>query len=569
MASSGNFCIMNPLVRTTNSMAYTFGNLRTSPSSSWSTTTWARGSMVIPSDKKIYFEVLLQTQASNYSVTGIGTNLSVPSGTNVGGTGSVTIYNDGKYINGTYTSGIFSIQSAGTIMQVAVDGATRKVWLGYNNTWIGSGDPANGTNEAGTVTVSEAVGYDLMPVGQNNASGVTHYNFGQDSTFGGEKTAGGNADGNGFGDFFYSPPSGFLALCSGNLSISDDIDPAQTDTDFPQKQFNAITYTGTGSNGNNITGLGFQPDLVWFKNRSNGGGAYKNNLADTNRGVTNVLYSDSQNAEDTNGDITSFDSDGFSVGGSGTYVNASGQNYVAWCWRCNGGTTTSDSSGDITVNRQSNTSGGFAILTYTGNGSDNQTIAHGLGKTPALVITKNRSSTSHWAVWHHQHTGYYGQLEYYGAWASDSNQFYTAGMTSNFIGVRTAGATNSSGHNMLAYVWAEVEGYSKFGKYEGNANSDGTFVFTGGRPVFLWVKDVDRGEYYQAFDSARNTFNPVDKGLSSASNGAESTGSGSGFDVDFLSNGFKMRCTHDNLNGSSTYVYACYMDIPFKYGNTF
>jgi hypothetical protein len=122
---------------------------------------------------------------------------------------------------------------------------------------------------------------------------------------------------------------------------------------------------------------------------------------------------------------------------------------------------------------------------------------------------------------------------------------------------------------MLAYVWAEVEGYSKFGKYEGNANSDGTFVFTGGRPVFLWVKDVDRGEYYQAFDSARNTFNPVDKGLSSASNGAESTGSGSGFDVDFLSNGFKMRCTHDNLNGSSTYVYACYMDIPFKYGNTF
>ena len=159
MASSGNFCIMNPLVRTTNSMAYTFGNLRTSPSSSWSTTTWARGNMVIPSDKKIYFEVLLQTQTSIYSVTGIATNLSVPSGTNVGGDGSVTIYNDGKYVNGTYTSGIFSVQSAGTILQVAVDGATRKVWLGYNNTWIGSGDPANGTNPTftGTTTVQHII----------------------------------------------------------------------------------------------------------------------------------------------------------------------------------------------------------------------------------------------------------------------------------------------------------------------------------------------------------------------------------------------------------------------------
>ena len=146
MASSGNFATMNPLVRTTNSMVYTFGNLRTSPGSSWSTTTWARGNMVIPSDKKIYFEVLLQTQQSTYSVTGIGTNLSVPSGTNVGGDGSVTIYNDGKYVNGSYTGSLFSAQSAGTIMQVAVDGATRKVWLGYNNTWIGSGDPANGTN---------------------------------------------------------------------------------------------------------------------------------------------------------------------------------------------------------------------------------------------------------------------------------------------------------------------------------------------------------------------------------------------------------------------------------------
>ena len=113
MASSGNFCVMNPLVRTTNTMVYSFGNLRTSPSSNWSTTTWARGSMVIPSDKKIYFEVLLQNQTSVYSVTGIGTNLSVPSSSNVGGDGSVTIYNTGKFVNGSSTTGLFSTLSSG------------------------------------------------------------------------------------------------------------------------------------------------------------------------------------------------------------------------------------------------------------------------------------------------------------------------------------------------------------------------------------------------------------------------------------------------------------------------
>jgi len=566
MASSGNFAIMNPLVRTTNSMAYTIGNLRTSPSSSWSTTTWARGNMVIPSDKKIYFEVLLQTQASNYSVTGIGTNLSVPSGTNVGGTGSVTIYNDGKYVNGSYTGSLFSVQSAGTIMQVAVDGATRKVWLGYNNTWIGSGDPANGTNEAGTVTVSEAVGYDLMPVGQNNSAGVTHYNFGQDSTFGGEKTSGSaNAsDSNSVGDFYYTPPTSFLALSSSNLSISSDIDPAQTDDDYPGKQFNTVLFTGNGSS-NAVTGLGFQPDLIWGFTRD---GAQSKRVIDSTRGGSARIYSDLQSAENSTSTISSFDSDGFTAAGS-TFNNDSGKACGAWCWRANGGTTTSDSSGDITVTRQSNTAGGFAILTYTGNGSADQTIAHGLGATPAWIVTKNRSSSSHWAVWHHQYTGYYGQIEDTGAWASDSSQFYTAGMTSNFIGVKGSGATNDSGSNMLAYVWTEIEGYSKFGRYEGNGNVDGPFVYTGFRPRMVWLRNVEQSSNWQVYDTARNVNNVIDNYLAFDNGSVENFASGT-FDISIYSNGFKIRSTETNCNSSGrTFVYGAWGDVPFKYNNTF
>ena len=237
-------------------------------------------------------------------------------------------------------------------------------------------------------------------------------------------------------------------------------------------------------------------------------------------------------------------------------------------WRANGGTTTSDSSGDITVTRQSNTAGGFAILTYTGNGSADQTIAHGLGKTPAWIITKNRSSSSHWAVWHHQYTGYYGQLESTIAWASDSSQFYTDGMTSNFIGVKGSGATNESGDNMLAYVWSQIDGYSKFGKYTGNGNDgNGPYIYTGFRPRMLWIKDVSQGNEWFVQDTARETFNPTHDFLEWDTADAEQNNAHS--KIDFLSNGFKCKGNSGRFNDTSTYVYGAFGDVPFKYNNTF
>jgi hypothetical protein len=141
--------------------------------------------------------------------------------------------------------------------------------------------------------------------------------------------------------------------------------------------------------------------------------------------------------------------------------------------------------------------------------------------------------------------------------------------TTTTFGINGIDGIGGESANYVAYVWHSVEGFSKFGKYEGNGNVDGPFVYTGFRPRMIALKDLDRAENWQTFDSARNTFNTVDKGAIWNSTGAESTGSGSGFDVDFLSNGFKLRCTHDNVNGSSTYVYCAWADIPFKYNNTF
>ena len=490
MASSGNFAtLLNGLLyQVGTNTTYSIGNLKYQSSTSGEYSQQA--STIAPSSGKWYAEMYVNTVGNLHWLCLVGdvgvsdtTNRSAYANRSTNGGMGYAHSGLVRYNNSDTSSG-YSTYTNGDIIQIAFDIDNTKVWFGKNNTWQNSGDPANGTNASYTTWTTT---YGTLPKHWHVASnigntGAATFNFGQDDTFGGVITAAGNADGNGHGVFKYAPPSGFLALCSANLPISDDIDPAQTDDDFPQKNFNTVLFTGNGSS-NAVTGLGFQPDLIWGFTRD---GAQSKRVIDSTRGGSARIYSDLQSAENSASTISSFDSDGFTAAGS-TFNNDSGKACGAWCWRANGGTTSSDSSGDITVTRQSNTAGGFSILTYTGNGSDNQTLAHGLGKTPAFIITKKRDGTSHWAVWHQSHTGYYGQLEATIAWASDTNQFYTSGMTSNFIGVRTAGATNSSGDNMFAYVWADVEGYSKFGKYEGNGNTDGPYVYTGFRPRMIFL----------------------------------------------------------------------------------
>jgi len=580
MASSGNFCTLNPILRSVtagmNGGTFSVGNTKYAMSGE----DGFRGNYAMT--HKTYCEVYINSIGSYGGTIGFASYQNNRTYEDI--VSFQMNYQSGKiyHYKGSSSESVSIANVGGTVsatnvVMMAYDPATYKWWVGVNGTWRNSGDPANGTGFVfqGSSTMFEDMQGVFWGGWKGGANGLTcHWNFGQDSTFGGTITAGGNADGNGFGDFKYSPPTDFLALCSGNQTISSDIDPAQTDSEYPGKNFNVVTYTGDGSTSNAISNLGFSPDLVWIGQRSSPTSDYSNGMWDTTRGRAKLIYSSRSNAEPSDSsstqDLVSFDSDGFTVGtNNNASVNASSKEMVGWCWKANGGTTSSDSSGDITVTRQSNTKGGFAILTYTGNGSADQTIAHGLGATPAFIITKNRSSSSHLAVWHQSHTGYYGQLESAIAWASDSSQFYTAGMTSNFIGVKGSGATNESGDNMLAYVWTEIDGYSRFGSYLGNGNADGPYVYTGLRPRLLMIRNVEQGSNWGVYDSARQTFNPNENYLRWNSGVAEG-GTSTSFDVDFLSNGFKVRSTETDLNTSGKkFIYTAWGDVPFKYNNTF
>ena len=572
MASSGNFATMNPLHKTSNSVVYTQGNLKTSPSSNWSSTTWCFSNMVIPKDKKIYVEARLSSAAGVYASLAAATNLSTPGSSSVGGDGSVSLYDESKYVNGTRSASWITSASAGDILQLAIDGSNNKVWLGYNNTWGGSGNPSAGSNEAGTINTSTALGYDIFIACTQNSVSTMTFNFGQDSTFGGEVTAGGNADGNGFGDFKYAPPTGFLALCSGNLSVSDDIDPAQTDDDYPAKNFNVVTYTGDASTSNPVTGLGFQPDMVWIKSRGTTN-LYSNAIFDSSRGRAKIVFSDSDRDEDTatsTQDLVSFDSDGFTVGtvyNSGSNIN--NDPIVAWCWKANGGTTASNGSGSITSTVQANTKSGFSIMTYTGNGSAGATIGHGLSAKPDLIFTKRRSSNQTWGVYHSA----LGATKYLAlnsnAAAGTSTLFWNdTEPTDSLITFGTEGRVNQSSGTYVAYAWHNVEGYSKFGSYEGNADNDGTFVYTGFRPRMLWIKEADNADDWVVYDTARDTFNSgSSKVLRYETYVAEYDNASRA--IDMLSNGFKIRTSNNTINQSSTFVYGCFGDVPFKYNNTF
>ena len=568
MPSSGNFSTMNPLHKTSTNVQYSNGNLTFSPNSSWSETTFTRNTMVIPKDKKIYFEVHVDNQNGDYFMWGFSAIKALPTTAQSGGTGTIMMYNGSTRINGTRTDGVGTSFSQGAIVQAAIDGSNNKVWFGVNNTWEVSGDPANGTNEIGTITTNDTVGFDITAVFNQNAASILTVNFGQDSTFGGQVSAGGNADANGFGDFKYAPPSGFLALCSANLSVDSDIDPAATSTDFPQKQFNAIKYTGNAST-QAVTGLGFKPDLFWFHRRDYTG-SYNQGIIDSSRGVALGVYPDRTDG-DTNfsSDFNSFDSDGFTLkAGSSANINNSSSTFVAWCWKANGGTTVSNTQGSITSTVQANTKAGFSIVTFTSpSSSADQTVGHGLTQAPDFIIAKKRNSAASWNVFHKDLDANEGLRLNTNA-APISNAW--GSMSATTIGVKSP-YSYASGDNYIHYVWHEVEGYSKFGKYTGNQDTDGNFIYTGFRPRLLAIRNLGTaGDGWRVYDSARETSNTMNLSLSWHNSNAESTGTSN--NLDFLSNGFKLKAANPTINWGSSYgpyIYMAWGDVPFKYNNAF
>jgi len=323
----------------------------------------------------------------------------------------------------------------------------------------------------------------------------------------------------------------------------------------PSEYFNTKLWTGTGAE-NAITGVGFQPDWVWVKRRE----IKDHNLYDAVRGATKFIESNTTDAEATDAQtLKSFDSDGFTLGTS-TNVNANAGIYASWNWLANG-SGVSNTDGSITSTVSANTTSGFSVVTYTGNGTAGATVGHGLGSVPKTIFVKRTDTTGSWIVYHSTlGATKYMVLNSTDAETTDIEGWNNTEPTSSVFSLGIGGAVNASGGTYVAYVFSEKKGFSKFGSYTGNGNADGPFVYTGFKPAWVLVKDSTQIQGWGLFDNKRIGYNPRNNTLSPSDSVAEYT---SGFDVDILSNGFKVRTTDAlyNYNGS-TYIYMAFAENP-------
>ena len=336
---------------------------------------------------------------------------------------------------------------------------------------------------------------------------------------------------------------------------------AYTTIDNPFKFFNTVLYTGTGSS-NALTGVGFQPDWVWIKQRS---GTENHNIFDSVRTATKRISSNRTNAEDTQAQqLTAFGADGFTVG-TDDGANKSSSTYAAWNWLA-GGSASSNGDGSITSSVSANTTAGFSIVTYTGTGS-NATVGHGLGVAPKMIIVKQRDEARNWPVYHKSlGATKWVYLDLIDAVATATPMWNDTEPTSSVFSIGTYTEVNKSSGTYVAYCFAEKAGYSKFGSYSGNGNADGAFIYTGFKPAFVMLKVSSTTNNWNMFDDKRPGINEIDQRLFPNLNSAEQDGTAG---VDFLSNGFKFRNTNDNYNASSaTYIYMAFAKAPFVTAGT-
>jgi hypothetical protein len=550
---TNNFCTLNPntkYVKWLNSSvtdSLSQGNL-----SYYGSSDMILGSFLIPKTGKWYWETL-NGQYTSAGITSIGlphtasyTNNSIGYYTNAGNVDTVT--NSGT----TATPYNGAAGSSGELIGYALDmdNSTLKFYRnGSLFTTISSGNFPNGTDDQFIPSMAAA-------------SGTTAYvNFGQDSSFAGNKTAQGKQDSNDIGDFYYTPPSGFLALCTKNLP-----DPAV----IPSEHFNTVTWSGDGASSRSHTGMGFQPDLVWTKTRSD---ASSHMLWDSARGAGYRLHSDQTvaEAEETaEGKLSSFDSDGFSSTTGTTnhwYMNNSGTTYVAWNWKANGAGV-SNTDGSITSTVSANVDAGFSIVKYTGTGVQDASVGHGLSKRPDMLIIKERNGSNAWLINHSsmafteslffdtaaKRTG----IDYFGDTDMTATVFHT-----------DSGNSNVNATTFIAYCFHSVDGYSKVGSYTGNGQNvpNGVFTYTGFRPAYVMLKRTDSADPWVIFDSAREPENE-DDGQDLSLKADSSAAEASYGNIDFLSNGFKVQITSGFMNASgSPYIFLAIAESPFKHTN--
>ena len=458
----------------------------------------------------------------------------------------------------------------GDIYSLVYDADAGKFYAWFNGVEFTGQNYAAGTSLWATMDTSKT--YMVMMYqgdgGVTTKSGNMTANFGQASDFAGAKVRQGNTDANGLGDFYYPVPDGALALCTANLP-QGAINTLADET--PEDYFNTVTFTGTGSS-NSVTGVGFEPSLSWFKNRS---AAYSHQLVDQVRGKIGSdssfarLASNLTNAEATPaGDdgLTSFDSDGFTVLGDESYNN-SGQSIVAWNWKANGsGVSNTDGSITSTVSvGATSQQNWFSIVSYTGTGS-NATVGHGLGVAPSMLLVKDRSATNNWQVFT-ETTGNTAALFLNLTSSVDSGEttyWNNTSPTSSVFSIGTNTKVNTSGRDYICYAFANAEGLCKVGSYTGNGSADGVFVYTGHRPALLLIKRTDASSDWIIQDNRRLGYNVDNNDLVPNQSYAEATDDR----LDQLSNGFKLRSTFGTSNASGgTYIYLAIAEQPFKYAN--
>ena len=564
---SNNFATLNPLKKT--DMILSEGNLKAESSDLYSNIVSTMG----VSSGKYYWETTPLLASGGGNGVGLAT-LNTDSTTYLGigldfaYSGAGTIYGPGD----TTTQTGLATFTVGDVIGVAMNLDSSSVTFYKNGTSVS------------TVSLTSGETY-FAAVSDQSGSGDADFvlNFGQNPTFSGNTTAGTFTDSNSKGLFKYEPPSGFLALCEDNLPT-----PAIKN---PGEYFKTVLWTGDGNAGRSITGVGFQPDFVWMKQRN---GANSHALIDSVRGPLKGLSSDSTADENNFSHLLSFNSDGFSVGTSAQANESSSYNYVAWCWRAGGNSNTFNiddvgydtasaaglTAGTITPTGASvGTKQGFSIIKYTGNSTAYATLPHGLSEAPKFVIIKNLSNSYGWVVLHTDvgttGTTLDGSPEYYmlqlnsSAARANFTQDTIWNPTSTTVKIDQSGGANwvnNSNSSYIAYLWAEIPGFSKFGSYVGNASTDGPFVYTGGRPAFVMIKSSTVATNWYIFDSSRQSTNPVTGALFSNTSDIETF---SAHDIDFLSNGFKIRqaAGYGANNSGETYVYACFMESPFTTAN--
>ena len=346
-----------------------------------------------------------------------------------------------------------------------------------------------------------------------------------------------------------------------------------TAIDDPSAHFQATLWTGDGNDNKQITNAGnsdLKPDLVWLKDRTQG---ESHALFDSSRGASVRIQSNNNGAESTEtATLKSFTTDGFTVGTSGSVNNGSNpDNYVAWQWKANGGTTSSNTDGNVTNTLQVNQDAGFSISKFTSASSGNTTIGHGLGVTPDVFIVKIASGTGGWWM---NHKGLTNQSDRYlglNSTQAESTLSWGAAPTSTLI-TAASGFIGNGTTTVMCYAFAEKQGYSKFGSYKGNSHSggDGTFVYTGFAPAWVLIKRTDAVNDWIIHDYKLGTkaSSGSEKGnVGNLNNAALRANETSTVDdwgsIDMLSNGFKLRSDAASGNAAGTYIYMAFADNPF------